>query len=245
MKVPRSLPRYADALPYGWVLGTFPVLELLRHDAAAAIEVRVHSDLPPERRASVESACRAAGVPVVDDDAAVAAKRSKGTARVLALFAKRTAHLDPERHHLLLVETREFGNLGAMLRTALAFGVEDVALVGVDGHAPHVARASLGALFALRVERFDHLAAYRRAHPDRELWLLTGGARVELRDVPPANGPRTVGAGPEWPGFTGDQLAHGRPVRIDHDGRVESLNVSVAVGLALDRLVPRRPRRST
>lgn len=240
MNVPPSLPRYSDSLPYGWVLGEFPVLELLRHAKEDALEVRWHGDLEPSRRRRIEQACAAAGVPLVRDDATVRTKRSKGTARVLAIFRKREASLRPKRHHLLLVRTRDPGNTGAMLRTALAFGIEDVALVGADPHAPHVARASLGAVFGLRAGRFADVAAYRRAHPDREAWFLHADAEFEVEEVPPPAAPRTVAAGPEWPGFVPADLAHGTAVRIDHDPRVESLNVAVAVGIALHRLVPRK-----
>lgn len=232
---PRTLPRYRQELPYGWVLGGFAVEELLRHAPARALEVRWHGDLPEDRRARILAACEAAGVPARRDDASVAAKRSKGTARVLAVFEKPNARLDPSRSHLALVAPRDPGNLGAILRTALAFSVEDVAVTlgGVDPFSPHAARASLGAVFALRIARPSSLAAYRRGLPDRPLWILDGAADEEVATIAGGPGPATVVAGPEWPGLDPEARALGRPVRIDHDPRVESLNVTVAVGIAL------------
>jgi TrmH family RNA methyltransferase len=236
------LPRYRRELPYSWVLGAFPVEELLRHAPERALEVRWHGALADERRERLLAACAQAGVPARRDDAIVAAKRSKGTARVLAVFAKVDAELRPGRPHLALVAPRDPGNLGATLRTALAFGVEDVAVVGggigggLDPWSPHVLRASLGAAFAVRVRETPSLAAYRTAWPDRPLWLLDPGGEGEVDDL--AKGPwaATLAAGPEWPGFSPDDRALGRAVRIDHDPRVESLNVTVAVGIALAAL---------
>ncbi len=232
---PRALPRYRRELPYGWVLGAFAVEELLRHAPRQALEVRWHGDLQARRKARVLAACEATGVPARRDDATVVAKRSKGTARVLALFEKPRPRLDPSRSHLALVSPRDPGNLGAMLRTALAFSVEDVVVTrdGVDPWSPHVLRASLGAAFALRIVETPSLAAYRADLPERPLWLLDGAAADEVAAIERGPRPATVAAGPEWPGLGASERALGRPVRIDHDPRVESLNVTVAVGIAL------------
>lgn len=236
--VPRTLPRYRREARYGWVLGDFPVRELLTHAPGRALEVRWHGDLEAGHRARLLRACEAAGVPARRDDATVAAKRSKGTAQVLAVFEKPRVRLDPARPHLALVAPRDPGNLGAILRTAAAFSVADVAVVGdgCDPWSPHVLRASLGAAFALRIEAFASLPGYRERVPHRTLWLLDASAEREIDDVRFARGPVTLAAGPEWPGLTAEQLALGEPVRIDQDPRVESLNVTVAVGIALHAL---------
>lgn len=232
-----TLPRYRASLPYGWVLGDFPVRELLRHAPGAALEVRWHGALPSDRRRRLEAACADAVVPFRRDDAVIEAKRSKGTALALGCFAKRERSLASERDQLVLVAPSDPGNLGTMLRSALAFGLEDVAIVGdADPWSPHVARASLGALFALRLARFPTLAAYRAALPSRDVWLLDGSAEVTVDDVRPDGGPVSLVAGPEWPGLGREAAVHGRTVRIAIDRRVESLNVAVAVGIALHRL---------
>lgn len=235
--IPRALPRYEPPLPYSWVLGAFPVLSLLRHAPHAAREIRVHGDLAEDRLDAVTQACRDAGVPWWRDDATVVAKRSKGTARVLAVFDKPVSDLDDARPHLLLHAPRDPGNVGATLRTALAFGIEDVAVTpGPDPWSPHVTRASQGAVFALRMVTPPTLSAYRARRPDRPLLMLDGSAPRTLPEVATAPSPATVAVGPEWPGFTADELALGTPVRIAHDPRVESLNLTVAAGIALHAL---------
>lgn len=242
--VPRTLPRYRREARHGLVLGDFPVRELLTHAPERALEVRWHGDLASDRRARLLRACEAAGVPARRDDATVAAKRSKGTAQVLAVFEKPRERLDFGLPHLALVAPREPGNLGAILRTAAAFSVADVAVVGdgVDPWSPHVLRASLGTAFALRIEAFASLPAYHERDPDRPLWLLDAGGWRAVDEVAVGRDTFTLVAGPEWPGLTAEQLTLGEPVRIDQDPRVESLNVTVAVGIALHAL--RRARRA-
>jgi tRNA G18 (ribose-2'-O)-methylase SpoU len=224
------------------VVGDFAVRELLRWAPDAAIEVRWHGDLPAERLTRLRAACERAGVPERRDDAAVREKRSKGDAQVLAVFAKRSARLDRRRDHLVLIEPRDPGNLGALQRTALAFGIEDLAIVGeADPWAPHVTRAAAGATFALRIAAYDDLARYRAAWPSHDLVLLDGAGSTPLEGFAPAAAPVALVAGPEWPGLREHERSLGRTVRIDHDPRVESLHVTVAVGIALQRLATTRP----
>lgn len=243
-RLPAQLPRYQAGLGYAWVLGHFQVMELLRWRPEATLEVRLHGDLEVARRQRLEEACARAGVALRRDDRAVEAKRSKGTARALALYRPWAQPLDGNGDHLLLVRPGDPGNLGAALRSALAFGVRDVALVGdADPFHPHVARASLGALFALRVRAFDRLEAYVAENPQRPLLLFDGRAPLAL-DAALADLPRpaSFGFGPEWPGLRDDERALGRAVRIPHAPEVESLNLPVAVGIALQAATS-APRR--
>ncbi len=234
---PDRLPRYASDLPYGWVLGHFAVRDLLRFAPETVLDLRLHRDLAPDRAADLRALADRAGVPVRRDDAQIEAKRSKGTARSLATFAKRWRPLGPDRDHLVLVAPTDAGNLGTTLRTALGLGVRDVAIVGpADPWSPHATRASLGAAFALRLQAHPDLGAYLATVPGRTPWLLTGDGGTALAEVPPADGPRTIVAGPEWPGLAPAERALGRSVRIPMRPEVESLNVSVAVGIALHAL---------
>ncbi|MEX2502648.1 MAG: hypothetical protein WD336_09745 [Trueperaceae bacterium] len=127
------LPRYAPSLPYGWVLGHFAVRDLIRFAPELVHDVRLHDRAPAAQAHELRTACADRAIPVRRDDATIEAKRSKGTARVLATFAKRWRPLDPARHHLVLVAPREPGNLGTLLRTSLARIV--AAAVGIALHA--------------------------------------------------------------------------------------------------------------
>ena len=239
--VPRQLPRWRPDLGYTWVLGDFAVRALLRDAPERALEVRLHRDADARLRADLAAACEAAGVPLRRDDAAVEAKRSKANATVLALLRSDDDALDPTAPQVALVRPREAGNVGTALRTAVALGVRDVAVIGgIDPRSPHVLRASLGTAFAARVARPASLAAWadaaRRTSGAPPL-LLHGGAARSLRDLAPGGGaPLRLAVGPEWPGFDAADLAHGTPARIDVDPDAESLNVAVALGIALHHL---------
>jgi 23S rRNA (guanosine2251-2'-O)-methyltransferase len=135
-------------------------------------------------------------------------------------------------------------NLGAIIRTARAAGVGAVVLpkdrsVGVTGV---VAAASAGTLFDVRVCQVGNLVRALEAMKDAGFWLvgLTARAERSLFALDPPERPALVVGG------EGEGL---RPlvrrtcdfeVSIPMAAGVESLNVSVAVGIALYRLVGRR-----
>ncbi|MGC8837009.1 MAG: TrmH family RNA methyltransferase [Anaerolineae bacterium] len=136
---------------------------------------------------------------------------------------------------LMLDRLRDPGNLGTVLRTALAAGVEEVwlSLGTVDPYNPKAVRAAMGAHFRLPLRprvRWDevHMRAF-----GRPIWLATahGGTpydRVDWRT--PCIlivGGEAEGASPE-----AEALATGR-VHIPMEEGVESLNVAVAAAVLL------------
>jgi TrmH family RNA methyltransferase len=150
---------------------------------------------------------------------------------------------------LALDRLQDPGNLGTVLRTALASGVEEVWLgEGADPYQPKVVRASAGAVLALPLRRLE---ASRLKARVRE--LAERGVQVVAAVVPEA-GP--AGGGPARPYW---QLDWTRPtllllgnegsgldpalaalasaaVTIPHSAAVESLNVAVAAApLLLER----------
>jgi TrmH family RNA methyltransferase len=146
---------------------------------------------------------------------------------ILAVVRIRTSPLDLATAGFVLVADRiaDPGNLGTILRSAEAAGVDGVVLTAgsVDPFNPKVVRASAGALFRVAVLDADlalvHAAGLRTigtsshrgaAHTDADLTgriaLVVGN---EARGLPDDSGVD------EW-------------VTIRHRGRAESLNVAMA-----------------
>ena len=240
--------RPGDASSYA--LGEWAVLEALRHRPDAVREVLLDPLLDASRRARLILAADAAGVDWRDDERALRALRAlrhRSDARALALLDATADALDPTTDHVALIGTRNAGNLGAVLRTALGFDLRDVAVIGspLDPWSPHVLRASLGARFALRVATFPDVRRYRDAHPGRTVATF-GAARPGRPSIalPEARLPRpvTLAFGPEWPDVPiGDRAAgdaDGPLLHIPQHPDLESHNLAVAVGIALYALRP-------
>ena len=129
-------------------------------------------------------------------------------------------------------------NLGAVVRSAAAFGAHGVVVPERRGASMTAAawKASAGAAARIPVARATNLARQLRAYRDAGLFVvgLAGDGEVELSELDAAAGPLCVVVGGEGAGLsrlvaqTCDVL-----VRIPIGGGVESLNAGVAAGIAL------------
>jgi 23S rRNA (guanosine2251-2'-O)-methyltransferase len=136
------------------------------------------------------------------------------------------------------------GNLGAVIRTAAAAGAVGVVLAGEGtvGLTPVVAKAAAGALEHLPVAREPALAKRLRQLQEQGFRAVALDGRADLRwSEPDLTGPTILVAGSEGRGLRpGVQLACGTHVAIPLGPGVESLNVSVALGVVLFEAVRQR-----
>ena len=124
------------------------------------------------------------------------------------------------------------GNLGAILRSAAAFGFQQ-ALLGpqcADPFSPKALRGSMGAAFLLPIRR---LGAQGRLELDGGRWLaLDGGPGAVPLEQADLSAPLRILVGNEGHGWQGADLPPGvARVSIPTTG-VESLNAAVAAGIA-------------
>ena len=147
---------------------------------------------------------------------------------------------------LMLDSIQDPRNLGACLRSANAAGV-DCVVINKDGSAPInsvVYKTSAGAINQLKIFQVTNLVRVIKALQSKELWVvgLDGSAKTSIYDVNLSD-PLVIVMGTEGKGLrqlikkTCDYLA-----TIPMTGNVESLNVSVATGIAL--FESRRQRQS-
>ncbi len=186
--------------------------------------------VPEERLAAAGSGL--AGDEVEPDLLAGASALGSGT-RTLAIYRVRFAEAVAGPRCVALWGVRDPGNVGAVLRSGLAFGVSGVALGpdSADPWGPKAVRASMGAVFSVPVARvagLDALPAPRialvaragspLAGPAEAFTLLVGAEREGM--------PAEVAAG-------ADETAH-IPIAS------ESLNAAMAATVGLYELT--RPR---
>ena len=121
------------------------------------------------------------------------------------------------------------GNLGAILRSAAAFGFQE-AILGpgcADPYSPKALRGSMGAAFLMPIRRFE------KGHFGNGRWVALdsspSAAPIESVDL---SSPLRLMVGNEGHGWQGEDLpAHCVRASIPTVG-VESLNAAVAAGIA-------------
>lgn len=143
----------------------------------------------------------------------------------------------PQSFFVALHQVGNPGNLGTILRTSDAVGGSGVVLIGdaTDEHHPTAVKASMGALFTVpvaRVKSLVYLTAWCKAHKVR---MVTTSSRA---DTPYWSVNYALPAlflfGSEGEGLDDDTLKQSDvPVRIPMTGKVDSLNLAVAVGVLL------------
>jgi TrmH family RNA methyltransferase len=161
---------------------------------------------------------------------------------VLALLPFPDLARPPEPTFLVVVDRLRIpGNLGTILRTAAAAGVEAVLLPpgNIDPYNPKVVRGGMGAHFRLPILRpgWDRIRA-ELAHLDCWLASVAGGKCYDQVDwTRPAA--IIMGGEARGAGQRAEALATGE-VHIPMPGGMESLNAAVAAGVLFFEVVRQR-----
>lgn len=131
---------------------------------------------------------------------------------------------------ILLEELQDPGNMGTILRTAVAFGVREVVLVNcVDPYSPKAVRSSMGAVFKIPTTNFDTVeeaVRYSRGFTDSVIAtaLHTDSKDISLTDTAYA----TIMIGNEGRGLSDKAVSLADVKAVIPMENTESLNASVA-----------------
>jgi TrmH family RNA methyltransferase len=232
MPLPQFRPWKGDE-PYTYALGVFPALEAFAAACAIQAVILPEKPEPNEGIAALQRQAQERSIPVILGDRLLERLSGKENCLAIAVVQRQEQTLDSQCDHLVVERPSDQGNLGTILRTALGFGLHNVAIVGggTDPDHPRVIRASMGARFHLSIARFasaqDYGAAFQR--PIASL-RLDGTTFLEDFSWPsPVSlvlGNEASGLSPDW-----NQAQHS--IRIRHESSIDSLNLAIAAGIVL------------
>lgn len=167
---------------------------------------------------------------------------AKDNCLLMAEFAKDIANsyfdVDEDSTRVILVNPSDSGNLGTIMRSAVAFGYTTLEIVmpGVDPYDPKVIRASMGAVFHLNIKIIPDVSELK---VDKScLAFVLDDKAVSLESINAETYhtcPPDLIFGNEAAGLPKDfcQKTGATPVYIRQSENVDSLNLGVAASIAM------------
>ncbi len=228
------IQKYSKDLDYSYTEGFFPTFEMIQFKRDAFRMVYVSSDaVDSDGYQKLKSLVPADKIVV--SDKAFNKIASKENAHVIGVFNKFDNTLDPKENHLVMVNPSDMGNLGNAMRSLLAFGYHDLALITpcADKFNPKVVRASMGALFKIRIEEFSSFDEYIAKYP-REFYPFVLDTSKPLHEVT-FQKPCSLVFGNEATGLPPEIHNHNN-VRIEQSDEVDSLNLTTSIAIGLYEL---------
>ena len=232
-----KLEAYDKSLDYSYAPGIFPATECLKNAPKRCLRLLLSSASEKSGGAAkLRAQAEENGVRVEIADRALERISKKENCFAAMVYKKQEGVFDPHAPHIVLVNPSDSGNLGTILRTALGFGLTNIAIIrpAVDSDDPRVTRASMGAAFSLHVRHFDSFDDYRAEFPDRQLFpfMLTGAVPLS-EAVKKVSGDFALVFGNEATGLPDVFAQYGVSTLIPHSTKIDSLNLAIAAGIGM------------
>ena len=226
--------KYKKTDGISYALGATVTMELLnrRANLARCVYVSPKSDVTAVTKRASEL-----GIPVVESEKAFNILSPKENCYVIGEFNKFCSHAQADRHHVVLVNPSNSGNLGTIMRDVAAFDCADLIIIrpAVDSFDPKTVRASMGAVFGINTELFDSFEDYIKKYGDRVVMPFMLSGSPFSKTAFDTSKKYSLVFGNEATGLPESYKAY-NPVRIEQSEKVDSLNLSVAVSVALYKL---------
>lgn len=223
---------YKKDASYSYTLGAFPTYELIKSKPDKVIKVVAHSSYTDMD--GLNDICKKYNIPVEINDKLIGKLSDKENCYVAGIFEKYNCELSKDKSHIVLVNPSNMGNLGTILRTIVGFGIYDLAIIlpGADIFNPKCVRASMGALFKVNFQFFESFDEYRRRFLKHDIFtfMLNGERTLNISDCPKSR-LFTLVFGNEATGLDDSFLNVGTSVKIPQTEDVDSLNLTIAVGI--------------
>jgi len=228
-----EIKAYKKDFDYSYTLGAFPTFELIDAKPGAVIKVYMASNFTDAEK--LTDVCRRAGITLEVSDKTISRLSDKENVYVVGIFKKFDAQLDPKRAHLVLDRPSNMGNLGTIIRTSCGFGIYDIAIIGngADEFNPKTVRASMGSLFRVRISRIESFDDYLKEYgsPQRNIYpFMLDGKEALSPDIKHSEVYSLV-FGNEAAGLDPSYAERGVAVKIPQTEFVDSLNLTIAVGI--------------
>jgi len=235
MQLPR-LKRYNKDFEYSYSFGTYPTLDLLKFKREKVLKVLFKSEISDDSRVveEIKDVCIKENIPFEVNDRVIERIAFKENTYVVGVFEKYTEELSKDGDHIVLVNPKNMGNIGTIVRTMKGFNFNDLALIrpAADIFDPKVVRSTMGALFQIRFKYFNSIEEYIGEYSNHNLYTFMLNGKENIKDVV-FNSPFSLIQGNESEGLSEKYLNIGKSIYISHSKDIDSLNLSIATGIGI------------
>lgn len=226
------LKPYKKGFDYSYTLGAFPTMELINKKTEQIICIYVSSKY--DGSIDFFKICKEKNIRCEYNDKLLNRISTKENCFVAGAFYKFDCELKKDTPHVVLVNISDMGNLGTIIRTLAGFGICDLAIIApcADVYNPKTIRASMGALFSIRIHVFDSFEEYERSYGDREMYpfMLNGDKTLNIYDCKHSKVYSLI-FGNEATGLPDYFKNVGQSIFIPQTELVDSLNLPISVGV--------------
>ncbi|MCK9416178.1 TrmH family RNA methyltransferase [Candidatus Dojkabacteria bacterium] len=177
--------------------------------------------------------CKEKGISLNVSDRSIEKIAVKENTYVMGVFRKYDTELE-EGNHLVLIEPRNMGNIGTIIRTMLGFSFKNLVLIGssADIFDPMVVRSTMGALFRINFKHYNTIQQYMSGYPKYNLYPFMLEGAKDIREVE-FKEPFSIVQGNESRGLDSSFKDIGQSVYIPHSEDIDSLNLAIATSIGL------------
>ena len=215
-------------------------MEALLHRGDFVKEVLLSSKA--SRNAQLEELlelCRKHHVLWRNDDRTIEKLSVKENCYCIGVFDKYGSALHSDRH-VILCGFSDYGELGTVLRSAVAFDFHDIVLIDsdIDYFDPRCIRASMGSIFQCDLIHFEDMKEYKKEYGQYRLYPFVSASKRELSDTV-FEKPYALLIAQDYYG-----LDHEYPngISLDHRGAKE-VSLSVRSSIILENAYAQKRRR--
>ena len=230
-----DLKKYSKDGNFSYSFGAFPTCELLKTKPNITRAIIIHEklEISPDIEKIIHLA-KSHKIPVITNGKVIEKLSSKGNIYIMGVFEKYTQTINHKENQVLLVNPSDMGNLGTIIRVMLGFNYSNLAIIKpcIDIFDPKVIRASMGAIFSMNIELFDSIDEYLTINQNHKYPFMLQ-AKTYLQSLANKKSPHTLIFGNEASGLDQSYLNIGSPLIINHSNKIDSLNLSMSVGIAL------------
>ncbi len=225
---------YNKNFEYSYAIGVAPTIEALEKRVGEVVKVIINpKGLQNSGIPKIIDICKRLNISIENNQKQVEKLALNENTYAVAVFKKYTTTLSTTNNHVVLVNPSDMGNLGTICRTMLALDFTDLVIIkpAVDIFDPKAIRASMGAVFSLNFEYFSEFDDYKKRFGHNLYTFMCDGDN--LLDKVKFKNPYSLVFGNEGNGLDDKYKEKGVSVKIPQNTKVDSLNLSVAVSIAL------------